>query len=152
MDSSKANFVWGNSYCKRTPPPRPTWRSHLMVLLSLIIKKFLSRSLNAPLGCALNARKAVIGDYEQQKPFCPPASQAHRTIVTFLPLNTFSCHWDDFLTKRKYTFGNWLNCPLPNLGKGTCQKRFSGFCPLRGGGTPFSAKEKNCLFSPLIFR
>ena len=24
--------------------------------------------------------------------------------------------------------------------KGTRQKRFSGFCPLRGGGTPLSAK------------
>ena len=23
-----------------------------------------------------------------------------------------------------------------NVPKGTCQKRFSGFCPLRGGGTP----------------
>ena len=39
-----------------------------MDLLSLINKKFLSRSLNASLDCALNARKAVIGDYEQQKP------------------------------------------------------------------------------------
>ena len=27
-----------------------------------------------------------------------------------------------------------------NADKGSCQKRFSGFCPLRGGGTPLSAK------------
>ena len=40
-----------------------------------------------------------------------------------------------------------------NIGKGRCQKRFSGFCPLRGGGVPpLSAKEKNLLFSRLIFR
>ena len=25
---------------------------------------------------------------------------------------------------------------LENKDKGRCQKRFSGFCPLRGGGTP----------------
>ena len=32
--------------------------------------------------------------------------------------------------------------------KGTYQKRFSGIRPLRGGGVPpFSAKEKNLLFS-----
>ena len=37
--------------------------------------------------------------------------------------------------------------------KGTFQKRFSGFCPLRGGGgTPLSAKEKILLFFTLIFR
>ena len=27
-------------------------------------------------------------------------------------------------------------------GKGRCQKRFSGFCPLRGGVPPNSVKEK----------
>ena len=37
--------------------------------------------------------------------------------------------------------------------KGTCQKRFSGFFPLRGGGVPpLSAKEKILLFFTLIFR
>ena len=36
--------------------------------------------------------------------------------------------------------------------KGSCQKRFSGFCPLRGGVPPLSAKEKILLFFPLIFR
>ena len=34
--------------------------------------------------------------------------------------------------------------------KGTFQKRFSGFCPLRGGGVPpLSAKEKILLFFTL---
>ena len=37
--------------------------------------------------------------------------------------------------------------------KGSFQKRFSGFCPLRGGGVPpLSAKEKILLFFTLIFR
>ena len=41
-------------------------------------------------------------------------------------------------------------CEAP---KGSCQKRFSGIRPLRGGGVPpFSAKEKNLLFFTLIFR
>ena len=41
----------------------------------------------------------------------------------------------------------YLSPPLHPPPKGTCQKRFSGFCPLRGGGAPpLSAKEKNLLF------
>ena len=36
--------------------------------------------------------------------------------------------------------------------KGSCHLRFSGIRPLRGGGPPFSAKEKNLLFFTLIFR
>ena len=37
--------------------------------------------------------------------------------------------------------------------KGARQKRFSGFCPLRGGGyPPNSAKEKILLLFTLIFR
>ena len=36
--------------------------------------------------------------------------------------------------------------------KGTFQKRFSRFCPLRGGVPPLSAKEKILLFFTLIFR
>ena len=36
--------------------------------------------------------------------------------------------------------------------KGTCQKRFSGIRPLRGGVPPFSAKEKILLFFTVIFR
>ena len=35
--------------------------------------------------------------------------------------------------------------------KGTFQKRFSGFCPLRGGVPPLSANEKILLFFTLIF-
>ena len=42
--------------------------------------------------------------------------------------------------------------PKTFVNKGTFQKRFSGFCPLRGGVPPFSAKEKNLLFFTLIFR
>ena len=44
--------------------------------------------------------------------------------------------------------------PVVIITKGTCQKRFSGIRPLRGGVgvPPFSAKEKNLLFSPMIFR
>ena len=39
-----------------------------------------------------------------------------------------------------------------NILKGSRQKRFSGFCSLRGGVPPLSAKEKIFLFAPLIFR
>ena len=35
---------------------------------------------------------------------------------------------------------------------GNLSKRFSGFCPLRGGVPPNSVKEKNLLFFTLIFR
>ena len=86
-----------------------------MVLLSLIIKKFLSRSLNAPLGCALNARKAVIGDYEQQKPFCPPTSQAHCKIVTFLPL-TLIMSLGRLPDKKKVYFRELAELPPSQFG------------------------------------
>ena len=98
------------------PPPRPTWISHLMVLLSWIIKKFLSRSLNASLDCALNARKAVIGDYEQQKPILSSSLTSPPYNCYFFSIYTLSCHWNDFLTKREYIFRHWQNCPASQLG------------------------------------
>ena len=38
------------------------------------------------------------------------------------------------------------NLVIENKGKGTCQKRFSGFCPLRGGGYPPCPLRKKSFF------
>ena len=116
MDSSSANFVLGNLYFKRTPP-RPTWRSHLMDLLSLIIKKFLSRSLNASLDCALNARKAVIGDYEQQKPILSSSLKSTPYNCYFFTTKHFFMSLGRLPDKKKSIFsGIGKIAPLHNLG------------------------------------
>ena len=61
---------------------------------------------------------------------------------------------DMMLAKKTEKVCCVLSSPLSGKeDKGTCQKSFSGFCPLRGGVVPpFSAKEKILLFFTLIFR